>query len=185
MQEREEQDSAKRTDGNAGTAGYEKAPVETASGGTAYIEVKTCRNGEVVFYEGTDSDCMYEVRAGRVGIYKEYGTEEEELITELGSEDVFGEMGMVEGAPRSATAVAMEDGTEVVRITWPILGEYFKSRPSRIVLIMQQISDRLRRTTQMQTDAVQTIRQALEVANTTEDLGEIRRILQDHLKENG
>ena len=185
VQEREEQENGARHDSNAGTVAYEKDPVETASGKTTYIEVKTCAAGEVVFYEGTDSDCMYEVRSGRVGIYKDYGTEAQELITELGSEDVFGEMGMVEGVPRSATAVATEDGTEVVRITWPILGEYFKSRPSRIVLIMQQISDRLRRTTRMQTDAAQAIRQALDIANTTENMGEIRRILGDYLRENG
>jgi HD-GYP domain-containing protein (c-di-GMP phosphodiesterase class II)/CRP-like cAMP-binding protein len=158
---------------------------ENEMGEVTYIDVKTYRNGDVIFAEGTESDCMYEVLKGRVGIYKNFGTDDQELIVELSNEDVFGEMGMVEGVPRSATAVSIEPYTEVARITWPILGQYFKTRPSRVVQIMQQTSDRLRRTTKMQTDAVQTIRQALDVADSTGDVREIRTILNTYLRENG
>ncbi|MCR5674810.1 MAG: cyclic nucleotide-binding domain-containing protein [Lachnospiraceae bacterium] len=187
VQEREEQsravkgNAAEKTEMRANTSAGEENPMGEAS----YIEVRTYRQGDLIFKEGTESDCMYEVKQGRVGIYKNYGTEEQELLTELAAEDVFGEMGMVEGVPRSASAVAMEERTEVARITWPILGNYFKTRPSRVVQIMQQTSDRLRRTTKMQTDAVQVIRQALDVARTTENLGEIRWLLSNYLKENG
>ena len=151
---------------------------------TTYINVRTLRKGEIVFAEGDESDCMYEVVNGQVGIYKNYGTKEEELLTTMDPESIFGEMGMVEGVPRSATVVAMEQDTEVARITWPILGNYFKTRPSHVVQIMQQTSDRLRRTTVQHTEAVQILHHVQDIAESTGDLGEIRKILRDYFREN-
>ena len=75
---------------------------------------------EIIFNEGDKSDRMYDIRHGRVGIYANYGTKEEKLLTELTKDQFFGEMGIIEGYPRSATAVALGDllpyafGTEYI-----------------------------------------------------------------------
>jgi CRP-like cAMP-binding protein len=62
--------------------------------------------GEAVFHEGDRSDEMYVVVAGRVRISKRVpGVGEEALgILEVGSH--FGEMALVDDAPRSADAIA-------------------------------------------------------------------------------
>ena len=57
------------------------------------------KRNEVIFHEGDKSDCMYDIRLGRVGIYANYGTKEEKLLTELTKDQFFGEMGIIEGYP--------------------------------------------------------------------------------------
>lgn len=64
-------------------------------------------------------------------------------MTELGEGSFFGEMGMVRGFPRSATAVAQESGTEVAVITWETLGRYFQEKPAKVVQMMQQMGKRI------------------------------------------
>ena len=44
------------------------------------------KRNEIIFNEGDKSDCMYDIRLGRVGIYANYGTKEEKLLTELTKE---------------------------------------------------------------------------------------------------
>ena len=61
------------------------------------METKTFKKGEVIFKQGDLSDCMYDILWGEVGIYADYGTPEEKLLTTLETERFFGEMGMIEG----------------------------------------------------------------------------------------
>ena len=65
--------------------------------------------GDVVFREDEMQLSMYEVRKGSVGIYLDYGTEQERQLTVLKEKQLFGEMGLLEAAPRSATAVVLSD----------------------------------------------------------------------------
>ena len=81
------------------------------------MRIKSFNKGEVIFREGEYSASMYQINSGTVGIFSAYQTEDEKELTKLGSEAFFGEMGIVECYPRSATAVALEDGTEVTEIT--------------------------------------------------------------------
>ena len=74
------------------------------------------KRNEIIFNQGDKSDCMYDIRVGTVGIYANYGTKEEKLLTELTKDQFFGEMGIIEGYPRSATAVAMGDMTELTAL---------------------------------------------------------------------
>ncbi len=63
--------------------------------------------GEVVFEQGEEGLGMYVVVAGKVQIKTENGKESKPLA-ELGSGQFFGELALLDGAPRSATAVALE-----------------------------------------------------------------------------
>ena len=77
---------------------------------------KQFRNGEVIFKQGDNAGSFYQVAAGKVGIYLAYGKEDELKLTEVEKGQYFGEMGVIETYPRSATAVAIEDDTRVVEI---------------------------------------------------------------------
>ncbi len=99
--------------------------------------------GAVIFREGSRSMCMYAVRSGNVVIYANYGEKEEKILTTLEPGKFFGEMGLVRGYPRSATAVASAPDTRVDAITWDGLGEYYRTNPNVIVAIMQQMANRL------------------------------------------
>ena len=55
------------------------------------MEPKTFKKGEIIFKQGDLSDCMYDILWGQVGIYADYGTPEEKLLTTLETERFFGD----------------------------------------------------------------------------------------------
>ncbi len=109
--------------------------------------MKVYEKGDIIFRQGDAGECMYEIADGGVGIYVDYGTDRQTLLTELAADEFFGEMGMIDHAPRSATAVALERGTQLREITEDTLGELFRERPDVVLMIMQQLSGRLRQLT--------------------------------------
>ena len=123
------------------------------------------KKGDIIFRQGDSAETMFDILGGRVGIYLDYGTEREKKLAELKSSDFFGEMGLIDHAPRSATAVALENRTRVREITEDELGALFRERPAKVLLMMQQLSARLRALTDDYMDACRT---AADVARMEE-----------------
>ena len=109
--------------------------------------IREFKKGEIIFKQGEYAPVMYDILSGSVGVYSAYGTENEEELNVLGAGQFLGEMGLIEVYPRSATAVAMEDGTKLKEIDEKEFSEYFYEQPERLLLIMRQISQRLRERT--------------------------------------
>jgi CRP/FNR family cyclic AMP-dependent transcriptional regulator len=63
----------------------------------------------VIFRESDDSDALYVVQAGQIIISKHVQGEVDIVLTRFRSGDFFGEMGLFDAAPRSATAHAETD----------------------------------------------------------------------------
>jgi len=63
----------------------------------------------VVFRESSDSDALYIVQTGQIVISKHVQGEVDIVLTRFRSGDFFGEMGLFDAAPRSATAHAETD----------------------------------------------------------------------------
>ena len=103
--------------------------------------------GTIIFKEGESGDCMYDIHWGSVGIYLNYGSPEEEMLTRLYANRFFGEMAMIGEAPRSATAVVLEDNTTVEAIYPQDLEELFRKNPPKIGMIIRNLSHRLRELT--------------------------------------
>ena len=120
------------------------------------------KRNEVIFHEGDKSDCMYDIRLGNVGIFANYGTKEEKLLTELTKDQFFGEMGIIEGYPRSATAVALGDVTELTVIAKNDFEDYCKRNPEKSILIMKNMSARIRDLTRSYLEACHTIAESME-----------------------
>lgn len=129
--------------------------------GTTEAEQKTFKKGEVIFREGEFQMDMYDIRFGRVGVYKSYGTPEQKELAVLGEGDFFGEMGLVEARPRSATVVALEETIADV-ITQENFGVYFKEKPAKVLSIMQHMSSRIRELTNDYLEACECISEYLE-----------------------
>ncbi|MBO5555570.1 MAG: cyclic nucleotide-binding domain-containing protein [Oscillospiraceae bacterium] len=121
------------------------------------MEVKTFRKGQVIFREGDPGDCMYDVYAGRIGVYVKYDTPEQKLLKEYYPDQYLGELGLLDHAPRSATAVALEDGTSVAAVTEEAFGEFFREKPAKVLMIMQQMSQNLRNRTNEYVDVCRSI----------------------------
>ncbi len=102
--------------------------------------------GEIIFREGEISGCMYDIKRGCVGIYSDYGKPSQKLLTKLGADEFFGEMGLLDKEVRSATAVAIEDSAiEVIRMENIAL--MFEKRPAKVMMILQHLTQRLRKLT--------------------------------------
>ena len=56
-------------------------------------------------------------------------------------------MELIENEPRSATVVALTDGTLLDEITENTFLDYFEQDPVKVFMILQQLSQRLRKTT--------------------------------------
>ena len=102
---------------------------------------------QVIFRQGDTSTVMYDILSGKVGIYTDYGTGKQQEIAVIEAGQVFGEMGMLEYYPRSATAVALEEAV-VAEIGESELQDYFKSKPEKLLQLMKLLSRRIRETTQ-------------------------------------
>lgn len=104
--------------------------------------IKTYKKGSVIFGEGSYQPCMYDILSGTVGIYKDYGMESQVKLAEL-KDTFFGEMGLIEDAQRSATAVALED-VQVAEISEKIMEEYFSENILKIDNLLRTLSNRIR-----------------------------------------
>lgn len=102
---------------------------------------------QVIFRQGDTATVMYDILSGKVGIYVDYETEKQKQIVVLEAGEIFGEMGMIEYYPRSATAVALEE-TVVAEIGESELQNYFKNKPEKLLKLMKLLSQRIRETTQ-------------------------------------
>ena len=69
--------------------------------------------GEVIFGEGEEGDCSYDIISGRVAVDRKAEGEVRRLA-ELGPGEVLGEIAILASTPRSATATALE--TSVLRV---------------------------------------------------------------------
>ena len=65
--------------------------------------IRSLDPGEVVFSEGDEGDEMFVIDRGEVELFGRRG-DAEVLLAKLGPEEFFGEMAVLTGAPRSATA---------------------------------------------------------------------------------
>jgi len=68
------------------------------------VVIRHARAGETIFHEGDEAHEMFVIKHGHVAIRLGNRT-----LAELGDRAIFGEMALIDSAPRSATAVAMTD----------------------------------------------------------------------------
>lgn len=97
---------------------------------------------DVLFREGESGTAMYLIVAGRTRIV--HG---ETVIAELGPEEFFGEMGMLEGVTRSAAAVAACE-LHVLRLERDDLLALMEELPAIAIGVAQELSRRLRQATE-------------------------------------
>ena len=100
---------------------------------------------EVIFQQGEISKNAYIIESGKIGIYKENNYGKRSLIGVLKKSALFGEMGLIDKYPRSATAIALEKSelTVVDESRFSFLCEH---NPKFIVTLIKTLTGRLRET---------------------------------------
>jgi len=99
------------------------------------------KKGEIVFHEGNPSDFAYIIGSGSIEIFDETA-DGQKVLGVLGKNDLFGEMGLIDGLPRSATARAREDSVVYV-LTPESFDNLVLENPEALVPILRILSTRL------------------------------------------
>jgi len=99
------------------------------------------KKGEVIYREGDLDSEMYVVQSGAVRIYRELaGVKQELAIMEKG--DFFGEIAVLEGLPRSASAEAL-DNVELIEINSTTFDKMIRGNIEIAVRMLRKLSNRL------------------------------------------
>src|SRR6201995_3092516 len=111
------------------------------------MTIEKCINeyavGDVIFEEGSTGRELYVVLEGRIDIVKDSGATRTTIVT-LGKGEFFGEMAVIDGSSRSATAIAAAPKTKVMRINHARFVYLVSQQPAFALMIMDALSKRLR-----------------------------------------
>jgi predicted acylesterase/phospholipase RssA/CRP-like cAMP-binding protein len=99
----------------------------------------------VIFFEGEPGDCMYIIESGQVKVVTERGGEER-ILSYLGPGNFFGEMALLLGERRSATARVVIDA-ELLVLRKDDFDELLQLHPQIAIKISQELGRRLTQTT--------------------------------------
>jgi CRP-like cAMP-binding protein len=87
---------------------FEGCDEATLVGVVRQLRRRRFRRNEVIFHQGDPGDALHVVAAGAVKIVLPSTEGDEAIIATLRPGDFFGELALLDGAPRSATCVALE-----------------------------------------------------------------------------
>ena len=102
------------------------------------IEAQSFVAGSVIFREGDEARELFVVKSGRVQIQIGNRT-----ISELGPDNIFGEMALIDSEPRSATATAITD-VELVAVSEKQFLFLVSQTPFFALKVMRVLAQRLR-----------------------------------------
>jgi CRP-like cAMP-binding protein len=123
---------------------FESMTIEQLRGLAGASEERTFDEDQQVFAEGDPGDALYVVIRGRVGIERS-GVRPGAVVrlATLSSRQYFGEMSIFDGAPRSASAVALEPTLLLSLRRAPLLA-LARENPDLSLALIQVLSQRLR-----------------------------------------
>lgn len=113
--------------------------------------------GEVIYERGDKGDSLLVIISGKVKIFNVTTDAREVVLNFLGPGDVNGEIAVLDGRERTATAMALEPSVAFVvyrRDLMPLLSQH----PDTLVEIVQILCDKLRATSEIVEDSQRSMR---------------------------
>src|SRR6266403_706273 len=104
------------------------------------IATRSAKAGEIIFKEGDEADQLFVIKSGQIEIQLGNRT-----LAELSANSIFGEMALIDDAPRSATAVAKTDA-ELAPISEKQFLFLVSQTPFFALKVMRVLARRLRAT---------------------------------------
>jgi CRP/FNR family cyclic AMP-dependent transcriptional regulator len=108
---------------------------------------KTYRKNQVIFDQGDPGSSLIVIKSGLVKISLVDSNNHEFIIKTFSVNDFFGEMSLLDGGARSATATAVEDTHALIIFRQNFIGLIQKT-PAMALGMLTELSDRLRVTTE-------------------------------------
>jgi CRP/FNR family cyclic AMP-dependent transcriptional regulator len=121
-----------------------EAELQSISNVTA---VRTYPKNTIIISEGDNSDSLYAILSGKVKIYLSDDEGREIIINIQGAGEYFGELALLDDAPRSASVMTLEE-TRLAVISKSAFEECLTKHPELGLRIIRELSARLRHLTQ-------------------------------------
>ena len=118
----------------------------------ALLRARRYARGEVIFLEGDEGTALCLIAEGRIRIQLTGADGREVVINVYGPGEIFGEMALLDGEPRSADAIAQEPS----RAYWLQRDDFqafLEDHPRAAMKMLAALSRRLRHTTRVVQDA--------------------------------
>jgi len=138
-----------------------------------HATVRAYRRNDTLCRQGDPSNELFIVQSGRVAVAAQSGDGRESVIAILERGGLFGELGLFDGAPRSADVRALTD-TRVVALAYDPVREALEDRPELLWIIVRILAERLRATDEALVDALfldvpaRTAKRLIEIAGDDE-----------------
>ncbi len=111
----------------------------------SHLASSSYRAGQLIFNQGDTGDEMYIVAEGQVNIFLPGEASRRVSLKDLARGEYFGELGLFDDKPRSASALATTDAV-LLGLTRSMLAAYLESRPQAAMPILRTMAERLRET---------------------------------------
>jgi CRP/FNR family cyclic AMP-dependent transcriptional regulator len=102
------------------------------------------RKSEVIFEEGSIGSEMYLIHSGQVRLSVRQGKTQQVPLAILNPGDFFGEMALVDDSPRSTTASAATDNTQLIVLDRARFLFMVRQQPEFALSLMHTLCQRLR-----------------------------------------
>ncbi|QLG88405.1 Crp/Fnr family transcriptional regulator [Chitinibacter bivalviorum] len=108
-----------------------------------HAQSRLVRAKQIVLAQGERSDEMYAVLHGRLKVMRSNTEGRELTLAILEAGEVFGELAMLDGGPRTATIEALED-CELLVLQRAMVDQYLNAHPRVMRSMIQTLCERLR-----------------------------------------
>ena len=114
---------------------------------------RTYRRGQPLFHQGDPGDSLYVLVDGSVAVVVTSENGDRMVLTTLHPPDVLGEIALLDGGPRSATAEAVEE-TAALMLSRAAFLELMKEQPSLTDQLLRSLGGLVRRLSEQAADFV-------------------------------
>lgn len=111
------------------------------------------KRGQLLFVEGDPGESLLMVRSGAVSVFRTAPTGERAMLHVVRCPDVLGEVSLLDGSMRSASAEALED-TVAMALARTTFMEMIHASPSMLDAVMRNMGGIIRRLTEQSSDHV-------------------------------
>jgi CRP/FNR family transcriptional regulator, cyclic AMP receptor protein len=108
------------------------------------LRQQTLRKGDVLFRKGEEGNSLFMITSGKIKIVRQSRAGDEMILAVLSAGDFCGEMALLDGQPRSADAVAVEE-TLLYGLNRKDFLSYVMNNETAVKSILAALSTRLRK----------------------------------------
>jgi CRP/FNR family cyclic AMP-dependent transcriptional regulator len=123
---------------------FRSLPLEESQRMAALLRKYHLKKGDVLFRKGDEGTTLYMITSGKIKIVRQSRDGDEVILAVLSAGDFCGEMALLDGLPRSADAVAIDE-TYLYSLNRKDFLAYVMHNETVVRVILSALSKRLRR----------------------------------------